>query len=228
MSILAGLIDKQRDAGGYNGPNRFKLIRFPKLAPEKHRLTWDELERIQQLKLTGFIEAARDMFLFSFYAHGMRFENCLTFEKSRAKEVISYRMNKGKKMREIVIGPHLLNIINRYVDKGKTQYLFPFLDKMPADSWDWDYKKGGINASVNSRLKRVAIMAGIDKNISFHVARHTFASLLRDHQRSVGKTDIYIIQKALGHSDIKTTQMYLASLGDSEVNEEVNAMFNSR
>ena len=52
--------------------------------------------------------------------------------------------------------------------------------------------------------------------------------LLRDHQRSVGKTDIYIIQKALGHSDIKTTQMYLASLGDSEVNEEVNAMFNSR
>ncbi|MGH7239868.1 MAG: tyrosine-type recombinase/integrase, partial [Candidatus Saccharimonadales bacterium] len=64
-----------------------------------------------------------------------------------------------------------------------------------------------------------------EKNVTFHVARHTFADLLKKYQSEKGKSDIYLIQEALGHSDVKTTETYLGSLGNDEVNTQVNEMF---
>jgi site-specific recombinase XerD len=59
------------------------------------------------------------------------------------------------------------------------------------------------NAWFNIRLQQWLLSAGITKKITFHCARHTFASL-----QLANGTDIYTVSKLLGHKDIKTTQIY--------------------
>lgn len=61
------------------------------------------------------------------------------------------------------------------------------------------------NASLNRHLKKLAKNVGIQTNISFHTARHSFATLLL--QKGV---EVTVIQKLLGHSRLQTTMHYAA------------------
>ena len=67
---------------------------------------------------------------------------------------------------------------------------------------------------VNSNLKRIAEMAGLKVNLTTYVARHTFATVLK---RS--GVNIAIISESLGHSDLETTQIYLDSFDNSQIDE---------
>ena len=73
---------------------------------------------------------------------------------------------------------------------------------------------GSSNALLNKYLKKLAEMSGIAKNISMHIARHSFADLARKNTGS-----IYDIKSILGHTDIKTTQTYLKKL-DTETQDK--------
>lgn len=59
------------------------------------------------------------------------------------------------------------------------------------------------NSSVNKDLKKIGLMAKIDKHFSFHTARHTNATLL-----IYNGAQITTVQKLLGHQSVKTTQGY--------------------
>ena len=59
------------------------------------------------------------------------------------------------------------------------------------------------NNTLNETVKRWVLRAGINKNITFHCARHTFAIMMLD----IG-TDIYTVSKLLGHRVLSTTQIY--------------------
>ena len=56
---------------------------------------------------------------------------------------------------------------------------------------------------TNEAIKRWVLRAGIDKEITFHCGRHTFAVMMLD----LG-TDIYTVSKLLGHRELSTTQIY--------------------
>jgi site-specific recombinase XerD len=71
-------------------------------------------------------------------------------------------------------------------------------------------------AMINKRLKKIAEMANISKNLSTHVGRHSFATLLKTK-----KVDTYIIKELLGHQDIRTTEIYVKVM-DSTKNEAIN------
>jgi integrase len=213
-------------AGRYKGVNPFDLITVSRQPVSRVRLTLEELKKIESVALSGRAENIRDMFMFSFYMQGMRFENCLKFKKEDAREEITYRMNKGRKIREIDPSEQLQGLVGRYLSvRPGNPYLFPFLTKESADRWKWDEQKASWNTVVNETLKLIAIRAGVDRPVTFHSARHTFATLLKKFQAAQGESNIYVIQQALGHSDIKTTQAYLDSLDDDIVNEQVNRMF---
>ena len=72
------------------------------------------------------------------------------------------------------------------------------------------FKKLKYDAYHNAEITKWCMRAGITKDITFHCARHTFAIL----QLTLG-TDIYTVSKLLGHSELKTTQIY-ADIIDSQ------------
>ena len=71
-------------------------------------------------------------------------------------------------------------------------------------------------SQVNDRLKVWAKAAGINKNMTFHTARHTFATMML----TLG-ADLYTTSKLLGHSDVQITQVY-AKIVNQKKDEAVN------
>jgi site-specific recombinase XerD len=70
------------------------------------------------------------------------------------------------------------------------------------------------NAVINLNLKKIALKAKINKNLTFHISRHSFADILRQQDVS-----IYDIKDLLGQSDIKITQIYLKSFDRDSANK---------
>lgn len=74
------------------------------------------------------------------------------------------------------------------------------------------------NQKVNAYLKEIADLAKIPKYLTSHIARHTFATMsLNNH------VPLETISKMLGHSDIKTTQIY-AKMMDNTISEDMEVM----
>lgn len=69
---------------------------------------------------------------------------------------------------------------------------------------------------INDTLREWAAMAGITKKVTFHTSRHTFATMML----TLG-ADLYTTSKLLGHSDVKTTQIY-AKIVDKKKEDAVN------
>ncbi|MCG8308525.1 MAG: tyrosine-type recombinase/integrase [Cytophagales bacterium] len=73
------------------------------------------------------------------------------------------------------------------------------------------------NQKTNSYLKEVGTSCGIDKNMTFHVARHTFATTV---MLSNG-VPIETVSKLLGHTKLSTTQIY-ARVVESKISEDIS------
>ena len=74
--------------------------------------------------------------------------------------------------------------------------------------------------NVNENLKKWAEVANITKKITYHCRRHSFATMML----TLG-ADLYTMSKLLGHSNVKTTQIY-AKIVDSKKVEAVNLVDN--
>ena len=61
-----------------------------------------------------------------------------------------------------------------------------------------------VNQNYNAYLKELAIRCNIDKNLTSHIARHTFATTVT----LANNIPLEIVSKMLGHTDVKTTQIY--------------------
>ncbi len=107
---------------------------------------------------------------------------------------------------------------------GKTLYLplsdnalkwLPEKGDMPEESHVF-YKLPDQVNNADVRLKTLVKKAGISKNVTFHVARHTFATLTLSYG-----ADLYTVSKLLGHSSVRTTQIY-AKIVDESKRKAVN------
>lgn len=101
----------------------------------------------------------------------------------------------------------------------------PLTIYLSEEAYKWLPRRTGLSAKVfqlpsavwtNKTLKSFGVNAGISKRLTFHVARHTFATMML----TLG-ADLYTTSKLLGHANIKTTQIY-AQIVDKKKEEAVN------
>ena len=188
--------------------NPFKQIK-PENKPKKNKteISYLTIDEVKLLENTPYHHIARNAFLFSCYT-GLRFSDIqgLTWwqlqKDNNGDTFINYRQKKTQKHEYLPI----------------PQKAVEFLPTRPDEAKDNDYVFCMIgNGIANIRLKIWAATAGIKKHLTFHVARHTYATILL----SLG-AGIETISKNLGHSEIRTTQHHYAAIENKLQRAAVN------
>ena len=94
-------------------------------------------------------------------------------------------------------------------------YLFPILNvEVHKTALQKQNRIHKILSKVNSNLKLIATQSGLDINLTTYVARHSFATVLKK-----SGVNIALISEALGHSDLATTQIYLDSFDNEQIDD---------
>lgn len=157
------------------------------------------LSREQVIDMVNSIENLkhRTMVLLA-YGCGLRVSEVIGLRVSDIdgdRRVLLVRRSKGKKDRIVGLSPVLLILLREYYRKYRpSEYLFEGQVKGTM------YSKRSLQKVVETAKARV----GIKKDGSVHLLRHSFATHLLDRG-----TDVVMIQKLLGHNDLKTTMRYL-------------------
>lgn len=206
--------------GKASGPNHFREYKIQEKPVNKEKLSESEVKAIEDLQLRpGPVNDARNLWLFSYYCKGNRFETCITCRRDAIRDGRVYlQMNKGEKFMSVKIHARLQAIIGQY--QGDSEFLFPYIKELPAGRKEYLKVIDSRNVIVNRNLKIVAQLAGITTNITFHIARHTFAWHLKNTTDNV-----HVIKDALGHSESRTTEIYLKALDDQRLDKEMDKLY---
>jgi len=156
-------------------------------------------EIYRQQTLTRPQQNALRMFLFMCMT-GMRIsdllnlkhENIITDFDDAGKEIkmLEFVQQKTNKTSIIPLMPEAMEILSN-------------LPAAPAEPTGYIFKEYRNGQNINYRLKEIASKLSINKNITNHVARHTFATLAIDNEIS-----IYTVRNLLGQTEVKTTEIY--------------------
>lgn len=186
----------------------------------KRALTAEEVRRIKNLPLDGRADLSmyRDIFLFCVYTLGMPFVDVVKLKKDTASnDLFFYHRSKTDTPITVCLLPQAVDIIQRY-EHMSGDYLFPFAGQFKSYShYQYELTK------YNKALREIGLMAMVRPKLTSYVARHTWASLAL-----LSGVNLAVISQALGHSNIKTTQIYLKSLGACEMRDvsmKVASMF---
>ena len=200
-------------AKGWLKANPFSNFKITTKLVDRTFLSEAELDTLanKELKVER-IALVRDIFVFSCYT-GLSFidvvnltPNQIAIGMDRKKWIFTSRQ-KTNTASHIPILPPAMEIINRYKDhpaainKGR---LLPVLS----------------NQKMNAYLKEIADLCGIHKDLTFHVARHTFATTVT----LTNGVPIESVSKMLGHKKLQTTQHY-AKILDKKVSQDMNILF---
>ncbi|MDY0335159.1 MAG: site-specific integrase [Bacteroidales bacterium] len=156
------------------------------------------LEEVEKL-ISATLNLKHKALLALAYSSGVRREEAQQMKPSNidsSRMCVNVTNGKGRKDRRTILSKKALELLRTYYKAVKPSvYLF-----------ESNQKKGGYlsGSTLDKIVKRSAEKAGIQKKISFHTLRHTFAT----HLLEAG-VNIKLIQKFLGHSSIKTTMIYL-------------------
>lgn len=217
IKLIRGLILRYSPHGV---SKEVKSVTVPTQRPLKQKLTSGELAALVGLQLPedDQLTATRDLFLMQIYLRGIRIGDILqAFTDDFKDGIFVYRADKTDKAQSIKLIPQAIEIVNRY--SGKHDRLFPFF------TWSADKKlskfenqrarlkhKEVCTSVINRHLKILAIMAGIKKPLSSHIARHTFARMAIDKINNP-----MVTMELLGHSSLAVHQQYLNDIRKEDV-----------
>ena len=196
----------------YNGKiprNPFAMYHVDPDHKERGLLTEEELQALGAIKLKNpNFALARDLFLFGCWT-GISFidiKNLTTdniVEMNGARWIVSKRQKTGVPF-QVKLMDIPMQIIKRYEPFRKDKRLFNI----------------GSLDMVNKRIKNIAKKCGIEKPVSFHLSRHSFAVMALNYGMPIES-----VSKILGHTDIKTTQIY-AKVTNTKLNSDISAFEN--
>ncbi|OFX57619.1 MAG: hypothetical protein A2046_07505 [Bacteroidetes bacterium GWA2_30_7] len=173
--------------------NPFDKFQIKTEYTERDFLSKEEIESIISKQfLNNRLENVKDIFIFSCYT-GLAYIDIYKLTSDNlfigidGEKWIKIKRQKTGTPSSVPLLPKALEILEKYKE-NKTGKLLPILS----------------NQKMNSYLKEIADLCGIKKNLTFHIARHTFATTVT----LTNGVPIETVSKMLGHKSIKTTQIY--------------------
>ncbi len=161
------------------------------------------------------------MFLFCYHARGMCFVDMAHLKSSDlCGDTIIYRRQKTGQQIELLVVPAMRRIIEWFAPQTEgSEYLFPVLTD-PSKDPKLQYESG--LRLQNLRLKKLAERCNINCRFSSHSARHSWATVAKN-----ANLPISVISDGLGHANQKVTEIYLASLERSLLDDATRLVSNA-
>lgn len=199
--------------------NDYRISKFD-VTTEKRAIAKTEVlkfkSEVPHIGKQQYIQLSKDIFIFSYLCGGINFTDIANLTQANIVEGkrLNYIRQKTGKLIKLGLSEEAMQIIEQYAPESKG-YLFPILNakihKTPLQKQNRIHK---ILGKVNKNLKLIAAQLGVEVNMTTYVARHSFASVLKK-----SGVNIALISEALGHSDLTTTQIYLDSFDNEQVDE---------
>ncbi|TKB95742.1 site-specific integrase [Pedobacter cryophilus] len=196
--ILKAMIN-QAIMKGYMNENPYRYFKIKSAVGNRKFLSIDEVKQIMVLEIpanNGFLNRVKDLFLFSCFT-GLRYSDVVNVRWENIKsepERIEIQVKKTDKPLTIPLSSKAIEILDKY---SKLTIKSPKSLALPKMA----------NQVINRGIKELMELAGITKSISFHCARHTFAS---NHVEA--GTYMPHLKDLLGHTNIVQTQIYAKTL----------------
>jgi site-specific recombinase XerD len=175
-------------------------------------LTKEELERLTKKKFAvERLRTVRDMFIFCCYT-GLAYVDVHKLKRSELVRGIDNDLwiytsrQKTDTLSRIPVLPVALSIIRAYEDHPQCVVKDTLLPIMS-------------NQKMNAYLKEIADLCKIEKSLTFHIARHTFATTVTLNNG----VPIESVAKMMGHTNIRTTQIY-AKVMDHKISEDMSQL----
>lgn len=166
------------------------------------------------LSFSPSLSLARDIFLFSYCTRGMAFVDIAFLQRQSIDgDMITYIRRKTGQQLIIRIEPCISRILLRYAEKNRNSpYVFPILKSTDPSQAFIQYQTA--LGYYNLRLKQLTEMLGMKTVLTSYTSRHTWATTARNHN-----VPLSVISAGMGHTSEKTTQIYLASLENSIIDQ---------
>jgi integrase/recombinase XerD len=142
------------------------------------------------------------------YASGLRLAELrnLRLEQLHLEAGFINVIGKGNKERVVPVGRKAVESLNRYLEVGRPKLVTP---RSPASVFITQRGTPFAAVTLWLRIKRRARRAGVARNITPHMLRHSFATHLLERG-----ADLRVIQELLGHANISTTEIYTHVTGN--------------
>lgn len=187
----------------------------------KRAITIKDIKRIKGAELSHnlTLDFARDMFLLSFYLRGISPIDLAYLRKTDINQgyIVYSRSKTGQRMR-IHIEPNIQVLLDKYKETG-TQYLLPII-KREDGTEHAQYRNN--TQRINRHLKKLTDKLDLSFPLTLYVARHSWASIAQSNHIPTS-----VISGAMGHDSEMTTQIYLASIQTSQIDEANSMIINS-
>lgn len=244
LNIFKTLVTRAVEIDGLLRPeqNPFLKFKYRGVKTCKEKLDEKEINTIRALRLRkgSRIWHCRNYFFFSFYCAGIRAGDLiqLRWRNITAEGRLHYQMGKNHKDRDLPLVKGAMEILRHYrrADASSTDYIFPLLtgrepwakyvtqeekDVMPPDLKMKMFQTiSACNTLINMELAKIRMLAGIEKKISFHISRHSFAKIAKDKG-----LDNLEVKALLAHADLSTTQKYMGDFDTAKSDAALNRVF---
>lgn len=213
MRILRSVYNKAATEMFFDPQNIFKKVYTGIDRTRKRAVNENIIVRLNNLNLSEHktLDYARDIFIFSFYTRGMAFVDVAYLKKSNIRNgFIQYIRRKTGQIINIRIESCMKKIIDHY--KTSSEYIFPIITSSDENIAYRQYQNS--LSYYNKQLKKISDLLGLSSPLTSYTARHTWATAARNKN-----IPLSVISAGMGHTSEKTTQIYLASLDNSIIDE---------
>ena len=233
-AIEVGIMEASKDP--------FLVFKYKGVKTVKEKLDDSEMERIINLELEegSLIWHCKNYFLFSYYCAGIRAADLIQLRWGNVTTSgrLHYQMGKNHKERDLLLVEQAIKILRHYQreDAKASDYIFPLLsndaeyagyvtqadkDRMRPELRHKMYQDiSSKNALINKYLKKIAEKAEIEKPLSMHISRHSFAHIAQE-----SGAESSAIKNILGHSNLATTERYMGSFDTTKTDETLRNVF---